>query len=205
MRSDDPRARLETLAGEASTSLAALSRMLGRGPAYLQQWVRYGTPRALAERDRRMLANFFGVPQVELGGEAEEGVFRIPRLDVAASAGPGSLVGNEALLGLDTVTVEFARALGLREGQAAIIRVVGDSMAPGLLDGDRLLIDQASRTPDARGGVYVIRLDGALMVKRVRRSGGGLIAASDNPAAPPLPDAPIEVIGRAVWQMRQPL
>ena len=204
MIATDPRARLEALARDHAASLSALSRMLGRGPAYLQQWLRYGSPRVLAERDRRMLANFFGVGEEELGGEPAATGWRIPRLDVAASAGPGAVVEGEALLGLDMVSAETARALNLNEGHAAVIRVAGDSMAPGLLDGDRLLVDQASRTPDARGGVYVIRIDGLLMVKRVRRGAGGLEASSDNPEAPPVPDAPIEVIGRAVWQMRRP-
>ena len=83
-----------------------------------------------------------------------------------------------------------------------MIRVAGDSMAPGLVDGDRLLIDEASRTPDARGGVYVVRIDGVLLVKRVRREGRRLLASSDNPDALPVPAGPVEVIGRAVWQMR---
>lgn len=178
--------------------------MLGRGPAYLQQWVRYGSPRRLAERDRRVLADFFGVAETLLGGEPAAPTVRIPRLDVAASAGPGAIAEDEAVLGLDTMTAAFARSLGVRDGHAAIIRVAGDSMAPRLLDGDRLLIDQASRSPDARGGVYVIRVDGALLVKRVRRFGGRLIAESDNPLASPVSGGAIEVIGRAVWQMRRP-
>jgi repressor LexA len=178
--------------------------MLGRNSAYLQQWVRYGSPRVLAEQDRRMLANFFGVSQASLGGEDQLEPWRVPRLDVAASAGPGATPEDEVVLGSEVVTPELARSLGLREGQASIIRVAGESMAPGLLDGDRLLIDQASRTPDARGGVYVIRVDGVLLVKRVRRQGRRLLAISDNPDAAPVPDAPIEVIGRAVWQMRAP-
>jgi hypothetical protein len=202
----DPRARLEALSKEADASLAALSRMLGRGPAYLQQWVRYGTPRRLAERDRRVLADFFGVSEETLGADrAMPTEWRIPRLDVAASAGPGAAVEDETVLGLDTVTAAFARSLGLREGQASIVRVTGDSMAPGLLDGDRLLIDQASRAPDARGGVYVLRLDGALMVKRVRVNGKRLCVSSDNPDAAPVPDGPTAIVGRAVWQMRKPV
>ena len=193
------------MAAAQPVSLAALSGMIGRNPAYLQQWVRYGSPRVLAERDRRMLANYFGVGEAELG--AEEGApaaWRVPRLDVAASAGPGALPEGELVLGVDEVAPGLARSLGLREGAAAIIRVAGDSMAPGLLDGDRLLVDQTARTPDAKGGVYVIRVDGALLVKRVRRGREGLVATSDNPDAAPVPDAPIEVIGRAVWQMRAP-
>lgn len=204
MTGHDPRARLEGLARAQGVSLAALSAMLGRGPAYLHQWVRYGRPRALAERDRRVLADFFGVTEAALGGDDRAAPWRVPRLDVAASAGPGATAEDEVVLGSEVVAPELARSLGLTDGQASIIRVSGDSMAPGLLDGDRLLVDQASRSPDARGGVYVIRVDGVLLVKRVRREGRRLVATSDNPAAPSVPAGPIEVIGRAVWQMRAP-
>ena len=121
MLSTEPRARLQELAAARATSLAALSRMIGRGPAYLQQWVRYGSPRVLAERDRRMLANFFGVSQEALGGLSEPATFRIPRLDVAASAGPGAINDEEALLALDEVSLDTARALGLQEGGYVLI------------------------------------------------------------------------------------
>lgn len=202
----DPRTRLLSLAEQHAVSLAALSGLLGRNPAYLQQWVARGSPRVLAERDRRMLADFFGVAETALGAEPARGAgWRVPRLDVAASAGPGAVVGDEAVLGLDVVPLELARSLGLREGAASILRVAGDSMTPGLMDGDRLLIDTDSRAPDAKGGVYVIRVDGVLLVKRVKRVARKLRATSDNPDAPPVPDLPIAVVGRAVWQMRKPL
>lgn len=189
---------------EQGSSLAGLSAMLGRGPAYLQQWVRYGRPRALAEQDRRRLAQFFGVPETELGGEPRSEPLRVPRLDVAASAGPGAYVEGETVLGTELIAPELARSLGLRPGQASIIRVAGDSMAPGLLDGDRLLIDVGNRAPDAAGGIYVVRIDDTLLVKRVRRAGRKLSVTSDNPAAAAVPDGKVEVIGRAVWQMRAP-
>lgn len=199
----DPRRRLTALAAARGESLAGLSRLLGRSHAYLQQWVTRGSPRVLAPRDRRVLADYLCVSEAELGGDPPTG-WRVPRLDVAASAGPGATVGDEALLGLDMVPIELARALGLTDGHAAIIRVVGDSMAPGLVDGDRLLIDETARAPDSKGGVYVVRIDGVLLVKRVRRAGRRLLASSDNPAAPALPEGVVEVIGRAVWQMRAP-
>ena len=202
---DDARLRLCSLADSARESLAALSRMLGRNPAYLQQYVRRGSPRALPEEERRRLASFFGVDEAELGGApAAPGPLRVPRLDVAASAGPGAFVDGEVEVGADAIDPELARRLGLRAGQAAIIRVRGDSMEPGLLDGDHIVVDTASRSPGARGGVFVVRIDGAVMVKRVRLRGGVAEASSDNPAASPLPPAPVEVIGRVVWQMRRP-
>ncbi len=205
MSDPDPRAALAALAARRGDSLAALSAMLGRNPAYLQQYVRRGTPRILAEGDRRTLAAYLGVAETALGGvPSAAAAFRIPTLDVAASAGPGALVDGEVVIGTDTLDPALARRLGLREGQAAIIRVRGDSMEPGLRDGDHIVVDTADRTPGPRGGIYVIRLDGTTMVKRVTMTGGTLSAASDNPAAPPLPTGDIAVIGRVVWQMRAP-
>ncbi|GGB20593.1 hypothetical protein GCM10011380_07720 [Sphingomonas metalli] len=204
MGTSDPRTALARLAEDSGTSLSALSRMLGRNVAYLQQYVRRGSPRRLEDEDRRKLAAFFGVGEAALGGPDGDAppVFPVLRLDVAASAGPGALVDTELLLGSDRIDPALARQLGLTRGQAAMLRVRGDSMAPGLLDGDHILIDQTRRTPEARGGVFVLRIGGALMVKRVARGRAGLAITSDNPAAPPIPEGEPTIIGRVVWQTR---
>lgn len=200
----EPRARLRQLAVARGDSLAALSAMLGRNAAYLQQFVSRGSPRRLDAEDRRRLADYFGVDEVELGADAGRRSFALPRLDVAASAGPGAFVDGEIVLGAAALDPALATQLGLREGQAAIVRIRGDSMEPGLVDGDLIVVDRGRRNPDSRGGVFVIRIDDAVMVKRVRAARGGLVATSDNPAAPPMPVGTIEVIGRVVWLMRAP-
>jgi repressor LexA len=201
----DPRSALAALASARGDSLAALSAMLGRNAAYLQQYVRRGSPRVLGERDRRLLSEYLGVSETALGATAEHAAgFRIPKLNVAASAGPGALVDGEIVLGTDTIDPGLARRLGLRDGQAAIIRVRGTSMEPGLFDGDHIVIDTADRMPRAKGGVYVIRIDDAVMVKRVAMVRGVLVATSDNPDAATVPDGAIAVVGRVVWQMREP-
>lgn len=202
MSTSDPRAALARLAEEQGASLSALSRMLGRNVAYLQQYVRRGSPRRLEDVDLRRLAAYFGVEEGVLGGASAPPQWRVPRLDLAASAGPGTLVDGELLLGSDRIDPDLARRLGLQRERAAMLRVRGDSMAPTLLDGDQILIDLARTAPDARGGIFVIRVDDALMVKRVRAAGQGLSVASDNPAAPPVPAGAVTVIGRVVWQMR---
>ena len=123
---DAVRTRLVELAAARGTSLASLSAMIGRNVAYLGQFVGRGTPRALAERDRRTLAAFFGVDEADLGGgTAPPRPFRVPRLDVAASAGPGSLVDAEVAVGTDMLDASLARRLGLRAGAAAVIRARG--------------------------------------------------------------------------------
>lgn len=200
----DPRARLIELAAARGDSLIALSAMLGRNVAYLNQWVRRGTPRVLAERDRQALAAYFGVSEAALGGPPERAGWRVPRLDVAASAGPGALNEADAVLGAEVIAPELARSLRLRDGRASIIQVRGDSMAPGLMAGDQLVVDEAATVPDPRGGIYVVRIEGVLLVKRVRRSGRALIVLSDNPDASPVGPGVVEVVGRVVWQMRAP-
>ena len=204
MEQPDPRSRLRALAQARGDSLSALSVMLGRNVAYLQQFVVRGSPRRLAAEDRRRLADYFGVEEVDLGAEAGRRTFALPRLDIAASAGPGAYVDGEIILGAAALDPVLAARLGLVEGQAAIVRVRGESMEPGLVDGDLIVVDRARRTPDRRVGVFVIRIDDAVMVKRVSRTAGSMKAVSDNPAAPPVPTGPIEVIGRVVWLMREP-
>ncbi|BCI69320.1 hypothetical protein SPKIRA_01500 [Sphingomonas paucimobilis] len=204
MSGQEIRAALQALAEQAGVSLAALSRMLGRNEAYLQQFVHRGSPRALAEGDRRQLAEFFGVPETRLGAAKEAGPLLMPRLAVAASAGPGATVDDDVMIGVEAIDRQLARRLGLSDGTASVIRVRGDSMAPGLMDGDHLVVDQTDTRPNARGGLYIIRIGDVLMVKRVCAGPQGLVATSDNPAAPPVPEGPMTVVGRVVWQMRLP-
>ena len=200
----DPRDVLVSLARKAGQGLSTLSMMLGRNQAYLGQYVRRRSPRLLPERERRLLADHFGVPETMLGASFERPgpVLRVPRLAVAASAGAGSSVDDEVELAASLLPVALARRLRLE--RPSIIRVRGDSMEPGLHDGDLLVVDAARRSPDARGGVFAVQIDDGLMVKRVRRTAAGLVASSDNPLAPPLPPGWVEVIGQVVWQMREP-
>ena len=68
MAEADPRAVLERLIRERREDYAGLSRLLGRNAAYMQQFIRRGTPKRLAEDDRRTLARYFGIEETLLGG-----------------------------------------------------------------------------------------------------------------------------------------
>src|SRR5687768_18092308 len=96
----DPRLVLERLCAERGEDFASLSRMLGRNPAYIQQFVRRGVPKRLKEEERRKLARYFAVSESALGGPAEsqaavDGLVPVTRSTVHASAGPGALVSEE--------------------------------------------------------------------------------------------------------------
>ena len=123
---------------------------------------------------------------------------------VASAGGNGSPVENEItkrkiILGRDSPP---ALAIAPLE-KFTVLEASGDSMVPTIADGDHLLIDTSQNDP-RRDGIYVIRLDDELLVKRVtvdpaRRT---VTISSDNPCYRPiesLPLAEIEVAGRVIW------
>lgn len=63
----DPRDGLARAVAGGSDSLAALSRMLGRGSGYLHRYLHDGVPAALSPDDHRRLADYFGLTERELG------------------------------------------------------------------------------------------------------------------------------------------
>ncbi|MBB4098544.1 S24 family peptidase [Sphingomonas kyeonggiensis] len=202
MEPEAQRAALEALIAENGTSLTELSRLLGRNAAYLQQYLVRGTPRLLSEADRALLARYFGVAEARLGGPELEGLVEVARLDVGASAGPGGLVEREARRRRGAqFSPELLRALGVRPEAASMIRVQGDSMMPTLEDGDEILVDRDRRRIEGRGGVFVVRLDGELMVKRLRAGVGGIEVISDNPdwEMRVVPAKALDVVGRVAW------
>ncbi|MEP7004942.1 MAG: S24 family peptidase [Sphingomonas bacterium] len=209
METADPRAVLDALVAKSGESFAALSRMLQRNEAYLQQYVKRGTPRLLAERDRKLLASYFRVDEAVLGGPPSDAIIppsaQVRRLDIAASAGPGVLAEDDRALGSEYFDPRLLHSLGVRADRSAALRAKGESMAPTIEDGDLMLVDESDRRISARDGIFVIRIDGALMVKRVAHFGEVLKITSDNPDFPvmlPRRSDSIEIVGRVVWLSR---
>lgn len=210
----DPRVVLERLCAERGEDFAGLSRMLGRNPAYIQQFVRRGVPKRLKEEERRKLARYFGIAEVLLGGPANEfrdpdALVSIARHPVRASAGPGAIVSEglgKPYFGFDE---RWLRALtGTPASKLSIVRVEGDSMSPTLNDGDDILVDLGDCADRLRDGIYVLRVDDALVVKRLALSpmGRRVTVQSDNPAYPDWPDCGLDeiyCIGRVIWSGRK--
>lgn len=144
---------------------------------------------------------------VQIGGDR---FAMLPIYDAIASAGPGS----EPLDGEPRQRIAF-RVDWLRQvsrssiSDLAVLSVDGDSMEPTLRQGDSVLVDMGQRRPQQKDGIYVIRTDGGLQVKRVAANPvtGRITVISDNKELYPLfadlhPDE-IAVIGRVIWLGRQ--
>lgn len=212
----DPRETLARLLKERGEDFAGLSRLIGKNPAYIQQFIKRGTPRKLDEDDRRTIARYLGVSEALLGGPASQssddstdGMTKVPRLDVGASAGPGAINDTEAAVSHIAFDPKWLRQLCKGStNHLSFIRVQGDSMSPTLADGDDILVDGADGADRLRDGIYVLRREDTLMVKRlaINPFASRATIKSDNPAYPEWKDCELStlaIIGRVVWAGRR--
>jgi phage repressor protein C with HTH and peptisase S24 domain len=209
------RAELAKLISERREDFAGLSRLIGRNAAYVQQYVRRGTPKRLAEKDRLVLAQYFGVEEQLLGGPQQAGssllarLVPVPRLQVRASAGHGNFAEQEnavAHMAFDPAWLrEVTRA---PTAELSIIRVQGDSMVPTLAEGDDILVDRSISGRTLTDGIFVLRRDDTLLVKRfaIHPTKRTITISSDNASYPTWADCKpnsVNVIGRVVWAGRR--
>ena len=218
---EDARTALDRIIRERGEDYTALSRLIGKNPAYIQQFIKRGTPRTLGERDRATLAAYLQIDEQLLGAPASRSasvagntpmaaMVTVPRLDIGASAGAGGFAEGEGASAHFAFDRGWIRQLGANPTQLALIRVQGDSMVPTLGDGDDIMVDAGDAIDRLRDGIYVLRRDGMLLVKRLARqiSGGAARVAiiSDNDAYPSDHNVAIDdldVVGRVVWVGRR--
>ncbi len=191
---------------------ASLSRLLGRNPTYIQQYVRRGVPRMLEAVDRQKIARHLGIAPSAIGEPDET------PLPVAArpsdAAAPTDFVRIRAL---QPAAAAFGLAFHaswvgeLASGAVdalALLRVEGDAMLPTLVPGDHLVIDTGDGAGCLRDGLYALSLDGALIVKRlaINPASRSATVASDNQSYPDwvgCDAAALTIVGRVVWAGRK--
>ena len=224
--SDRIRDRLDELIRNSADDYASISRLLNRNAAYIQQFIKRGVPKKLDGDDRRTLARHFNVTESELGGPIAKRRARpllskgerqpddyllIPYFSaIGASAGAGALL-SEAELAESALAFQARWVSDICKGNAdllSVIKVQGDSMLPTLGDGDPILVDRGDASEHLRDGIYVMRTDDTLLVKRVSRSPAGrrIRVTSDNDIYPDIGEcdpAEIDIIGRVIWVGRQ--
>ncbi len=218
----DTRKTLNDLIRSRGEDYSSVSRLLGRNAAYIQQFIHRGVPKKLDEDDRRKLAGYFNVDETVLGAplatksagsfgyrhsRADELVI-VPRLTVDASAGPGGINEAESIAGEIAFDPNWLRKMQVRPHGLSMIQVQGDSMTPTLGAGDEIMVDRDDAAERLRDGIYVLRVEDALLVKRlaVNPTTRGFIIKSDNSTYPDWSDVDlsrVNIIGRVVWVGRK--
>lgn len=131
----------------------------------------------------------------------------VPAYDIRVAAGAGSWVEETEPKHFLRFRADWLRTLAANPARLVVLQISGDSMWETLHDGDHVLVDQGQVNP-RREGLYVIRVDDVLQVKRlamhpVTRM---LTIKSDNPSYPTYTDVSpddVALLGRVVWVGRK--
>lgn len=145
-------------------------------------------------------------PEVGPSGSVMNDFVLVPRYNIEASAGGGSVVHSEQVVDhLAFKTDWVRRELGTDPKHLLLIHSVGDSMEPTIRSGDLLLVDR-NKSRIKGDGIYLINLDDGLMVKRVEwLLDGSVVIRGDNTVVSreqTLSSAELEklhILGRIVW------
>jgi phage repressor protein C with HTH and peptisase S24 domain len=213
---------LDRLLHEGRHDYVTISRLIGRNAAYIQQFIHRGSPRKLDEADRKIIADYLGVDESLLGApqqtkligkggkskKNDPAIRLVPRFTLGASAGPGSLDDDDTASSYIGFEEKWLRTMSDNPALMSMIQVDGDSMTPTLNDGDDILVDRSDAGRALREGVFVLRRDGTLLVKRLALSPASksISVKSDNPNFPSwdnIDPNDVSVIGRVVWVGRR--
>lgn len=173
--------------------LLAIARALSVDPDWLETGRANPAP---AARHAPAVASI-----IEFEGDAYA---RLPLYDIRAQAGRGSLAYDGEPIGWRVFDLNWIKTVSRAPiEQLKVVEVAGDSMEPTLYKGDHVLVDLGNRAI-AQHGLFVLRLDESLMVKRVQKlfATGTVRIISDNPkydAEEISEDGRLDVIGRVVW------
>ncbi len=153
----------------------------------------------------RRLAKTLGVTIAEIVGEARVSPehLPVPVFDLRASAGAGAIASDAPASEHLMFREQWLRRISTDVKALFVLEISGDSMWDTLHDGDHVLVDRA-QTNARREGLYVIRIDDMLQVKRISMHPVSklLTIKSDNPAYRTydnIPPEDIAVMGRVVW------
>jgi len=138
--------------------------------------------------------------------ELKADYINLPFYEVRASAGHGTLVEVEEQANLISFEPEWLnKEIGVNPNNVFLMLVGGDSMYPTLKNGSMIMVDR--HTNGLSDGIYVMRHEQNLLVKRLQMLPGGIIKVkSDNDLYEPweikkekIDGSDIEIIGRVVW------
>ena len=196
----EPREALDGLISERGETYASISRLLGRNSAYIQQFIKRGSPARLDQSDIALLALHFDVPVDVLGGKegptvGQRSIVKVPLLNGT---------GNDSRSQWRLVDAAWLDRLCNQPASAAILPIVGEAMEPTLCNGDEVMIRRVRFQESVREGLYAIRGSSEIFVRRIAIDPmkNRLTVLTDHPAYPNWPGIQrksVDIVGRVIW------
>lgn len=165
---------------------ADIARAIGLSPSSLNQRKKRGTLKQFQFKpllDQHghplsILNPFFGVnDQPHQLPKANNGSSRsVPLYDISASAGDGAFINHESIKKHLQIPSEWLP----ENSQLGVVEVNNDSMYPTIGHGDNVVVQFKNNYNN--DGLYLVRIDGSLFVKRLQKEFGKIRIISDNPS-----------------------
>lgn len=225
MNADDVRKKIDKLIKEKKIPLAQISLSIGKNIAYIQQYIKKGSPVRLPEEQRKKLALILGVDEQELTdmpvsspipahllgvSEAADKIASmfikkdeviIEMIDATACCGDGIENLPEKVCGHWKLPItEFKSITTGNPDNIKMLRIQGDSMQPTINEGDWVWVDTSNNFVGS-DGMYLIRLATGLAVKRLQSGLSNIVIKSDNPTYSDITAdiGEINIIGKVVY------
>lgn len=196
----EPQEALDGLISERGETYASISRLLGRNSAYIQQFIKRGSPARLDQSDIALLALHFDVPVEVLGGKegptvGQRSIVKVPLLNGT---------GNDSRSQWRLVDAAWLGRLCDQPASAAILPIVGEAMEPTLCNGDEVMIRRVRFQESVREGLYAIRGSSEIFVRRIAidPTKNRLTVLTDHPAYPSwqgIQRKGVDIVGRVIW------
>lgn len=196
----EPREALDGLISERGETYASISRLLGRNSAYIQQFIKRGSPARLDQSDIALLALHFDVPVEMLGGKegptvGQRSIVKVPLLNGT---------GNDSRSQWRLVDAAWLGRLCDQPASVAILPIVGEAMEPTLRNGDEVMISRVRFQESVREGLYAIRGSSEIFVRRIAidPTKNRLTVLTDHPAYPSwqgIQRTGVDIVGRVIW------
>lgn len=196
----EPREALDGLISERGETYASISRLLGRNSAYIQQFIKRGSPARLDQSDIALLALHFDVPVEMLGGKegptvGQRSIVKVPLLNGT---------GNDSRSQWRLVDAAWLGRLCDQPASVAILPIVGEAMEPTLRNGDEVMISRVRFQESVREGLYAIRGSSEIFVRRIAidPTRNRLTVLTDHPAYPSwqgIQRKGVDIVGRVIW------
>lgn len=176
--------------------ILALSRLYGLSP----DWLEFGR-----ESTKGQTLSGIRLPSpVTLPGVTLETVM-VPKVKAALCAGGGSMELEAVPVSEHPLPHSWLSRMGSPNAMV-FMDVIGNSMEPGIRDGDMVLVDQSQNAIVSRA-VLAVGYEDAIFIKRLEKRRGDLVMLSDNPDYAPVTVRGDElnsfrIIGKVVWLCR---